>query len=152
MIKIADYGYALGSGGPDGKSDAGYAVHFTQVGTHFFMGLTVVALIEEINGVLGKTRKKTVGVVELTDLSVVALDSQAIVEAFATRLDEALEKAVSTDSLQWIAGAVGYGDVDYLADLGVVDKSANNQCAFAGGFAGVHTQNRVRLAAGHLGD
>ena len=138
MIKIADYGYALGSRGPDGK---GRRVHrsFHAGGHPFFHGLTVVALIEEINGVLGKTRKKTVGVVELTDLSVVALDSQAIVEAFATGLNEALEKAISTDSLQWIAGAVGYGDVDHLTALDVVDKSANNQCAFAGGFAGVHT-------------
>ena len=58
MIKIADYGYALGSGAQTEKRR--WVRRSFHAGGHpFFHGLTVVALIEEINGVLGKIRKKT---------------------------------------------------------------------------------------------
>ncbi len=152
VIEFADYGDALGTGGPDGKGNALHAVDLAQVGAHLFMGLTVVALIEEVDGVVGEAGKKAVGVEELADFTVVALDPQAVVEAFAAGFDEALEKTVTADSFKGIAGTVGYGDIDDLATLGVIDKSADNECAFSRAFAGVHTQNRVRLAAGHLGD
>ena len=100
VIKIADNGNPLRTRSPNCKRDTSNTIKLSQMSAHFVVCLMIIALVKEIKIILGQSWQETIRIVELTNLTIVTLNPQAIGKHRLATGNETFKKAVLGQALQ----------------------------------------------------
>lgn len=92
MVEITNHGDPFRTRRPYREGDALDAVDLTNVRAELLVCQVVVTTAKIIDIILRQTRQEAVGIIELTNLAIVALDAQTIIEVRGAPLDDAFEK------------------------------------------------------------